>query len=127
MKWFFDDSDDEIQTDLFNEKYYLNEVRVAKHAIDEKLRVFLEVKNISVETIQELCYLIDKIGFIYRHNQEVNYSDLSKELEDYHQLENLKKIFFEIDIYSDDLFNSIYLEQIEGLINGIINKDVYCV
>lgn len=127
MKWFFGDSDDEIQTDLFDEEYYLKEVRFTKHAIDEKLKDFLEVKNISIETVQELCYLIDKIGFIYRHNQEVNYSNLSKELEYYQQLESLKKFFFEIDIYSDDLFNSIYLEQIEGLINSLINKDVYCV
>ncbi len=128
MKWFFaedfeDDPNVDLQTDVFNEKYYLREVRMIKIAIKDELETVIATNGISIETVEKLCYLIDRISFIYIHNNKANYQSLANQLKGYENLVNLRKEFFKIDIYSNDLYNDRFVSKIVVLSQRVLDAE----
>ena len=128
MKWFFaedfeNDPNVDLQTDVFDERYYLREVRKIKIAIKDELATIIATNGISIETIEKLCYLIDRISFIYIHNKNANYQSLANQLKGYENLMNLRKEFFKIDIYSKDLYNNRFVSKIVVLSQRVIDAE----
>ena len=128
MKWFFaedfeNDPNVDLQTDVFNEKYYLREVRMIKIAIKDELETVIATNGISIETVEKLCYLIDRVSFIYIHNKNANYQSLANQLKGYENLMNLRKEFFKIDIYSKDLYNDRFISKIVVLSQRVLDAE----
>lgn len=127
-KWFFEVEDD-TQQDLYNEDYYIDEVMNIEHTVIRLLNNAVDSEAMTIESLQGICSLIDSLGFIYRHNEKVQYENLTKRLSIYHLFEDIRNKLLSIDIYSKELYQEsliTYLSDkiMEIICDGDVNKKI---
>lgn len=127
-KWFFEVEDD-IQQDLYNEDYYIDEVMNIEHTVIRLLDNAVDSEAMTIESLQGICSLIDSLGFIYRHNEKVQYENLTKRLSTYHLFEDIRDKLLSIDIYSNELYQESLITYLNDkmmkiICDGDVNKKI---